>query len=66
MQEQAWKQRYDEMCEVNKDRTERIVGMEKMELVADIEFKYKQKFNLLHEENTMLQNQVMSLQQKLD
>jgi len=54
MQEQAWKQRYDEMCEVNKDRTERIVGMEKMELVADIEFKYKQKFNLLHEENTIL------------
>ena len=42
------------MCEVNKDRTERIVGMEKMELVADIEFKFKQKFNLLQEENTML------------
>lgn len=42
------------MCEVNKERTERIVGQEKMEIVNEIEFKFKQKFNLLQEENTMM------------
>ena len=60
--ELCWKQRYDEMLEVSRERVDHVVGRQRDELEA----RYTQKLELMNEENKLVRKELLKLQAELE
>ena len=60
--ELCWKQRYDEMLEVSRERVDHVVGRQRDELEA----RYNQKLELMNEENKLVRKELLKLQAELE
>ena len=58
--EALWKQRYEEMLEVSKERVDQIVGRQR----DDLEEKYNKKVELICEENKLVKDELLRLQKE--
>lgn len=60
--EALWKQRYEEMLEVSKERVDQIVGRQR----DDLEEKYNKKVELICEENKLVKDELLRLQKEFE